>query len=63
MIDAICDDKDAPDDIINLSLFVSLFAVSGSTISKKLISLKTESIKAQVQATAKKENKKVEKEQ
>ncbi len=63
MIDAICDDRDAPDDIINLSLFVSLFAVSGSTISKKLISLKTESIKAQSQATAKKETKKAEKEQ
>lgn len=62
MIDSVCDDRNAPDDIINLSLFVSLFAVSGSTISKKLISLKTESLKAQKEAAAKKETKKAEKE-
>ncbi|MBQ7288716.1 MAG: DUF1836 domain-containing protein [Clostridia bacterium] len=58
MIDTLCDDRDAPDNIINLSLFVSLFAVSGSAISKKLIALKTESLKVQKEAVAKKETKK-----
>ena len=62
MIDTLCDDQDAPDDIINLSLFVSLSAVSGSTISKKLIALKTESLKAQKEAANKKEQKKPDKE-
>lgn len=62
MIDSLCDDPAAPDDIIHLSLSVSLSAVAGSAISKKLIALTVQSLKAQKDAANKKEPKKTEKE-
>lgn len=58
MIDLLCDYQDTPNDIVNLSLVVSLSAVSGSTISKKLIALKSESLKAQNDKETKKGDKK-----
>lgn len=57
LIDILCDEREAPDDILHLCLFVSLFAVSGSEISQKLIALKAESIRGEQENGDKSEKK------